>query len=26
MDGNLSQIADELIADDRARLMAGEGV
>ena len=24
MDGNLSQIADELIADERARLMAGE--
>jgi peptide chain release factor 1 len=26
MDGNLSQIADELIADERARLMAGEEV
>jgi peptide chain release factor 1 len=26
MDGNLKQIADELIADERARLMAGEGV
>jgi peptide chain release factor 1 len=26
MDGNLSQIADELIADERARLMAGEGI
>jgi peptide chain release factor 1 len=26
MDGNLSQIADELIGDERARLMAGENV
>jgi len=26
MDGNLGQIADELIADERARLMAGEAV
>ncbi len=26
MDGNLSSIADELIADERARLMAGEAV
>lgn len=26
MDGNLSHIADELIADERARVMAGEGV